>query len=153
MSGDGDGGGEGATNGGDLAPSHVTPIPSTSSEKSNQEKKAMLFDKSSVQSQLQTGGVITAVEVSRSGFGVREKHSSFLESYAGLLKGKGKNIASMSDKTEKDRCELLLQSLDFRFALTNESGKSWAVGKNLVFLKQSAYDTLEEAKKGGLGCK
>ena len=55
--------------------------------KSNQEKKAMLFDKSSVQSQLQTGGVITAVEVSRSGFGIREKHSSFLESYAGLLEG------------------------------------------------------------------
>ena len=30
-----------------------------------------------------------------------------------------------------------------------ESSKSWAVGKNLVFLKQSAHDALEEAREGG----
>ena len=79
----------------------------------------MLFDKASVQSQLQTGGVITAVEVSRSGFGIREKHESFLKDYAGLLEGKGEKIVGMTDKSEKERCDLLLQSLDFKFALSS----------------------------------
>ena len=65
----------------------------------------MLFDKASVQSQLQTGGVITAVEVSRSGFGIREKHESFLKDYAGLLEGKGEKIVGMTDKSEKERCD------------------------------------------------
>eukprot|EP00928_Gymnodinium_smaydae_P034983 TRINITY_DN24685_c0_g2_i1.p1 TRINITY_DN24685_c0_g2~~TRINITY_DN24685_c0_g2_i1.p1 ORF type:complete len:1324 (-),score=315.12 TRINITY_DN24685_c0_g2_i1:102-3914(-) len=112
--------------------------------------KPNTFDEDYVLSQLRCGGVLQAIEVSRSGYPVRINLKDCYLDYCFLGK-----VHASKDKTNDASKELpaLMRYLDELFELTEEPKtpdgeivKPFEVGKNLVFFKQSSHDFLQSVR-------
>lgn len=97
--------------------------------------KPNMIDDDHVMAQLRTGGVIQAIQVSRAGYPVRMNHKDCWHEYA-ILARKGAPGGV-------EHLEAFLQDLDSRFHLSAKE-PAWALGKNVVFIKQVAYERLNE---------
>ena len=118
--------------------------------KPNPKNQPEFFDSNAVTEQLRYGGVLQAVQISRSGFPVRLKHAEFFADFGILLIFKGgkllKEISRLSDQRAK--ILRLITALDSSFGLPRATtGRApFAVGKTRVFMKQTVFDSLRSLR-------
>lgn len=95
--------------------------------------KPNTFDDAYALEQMRSGGVVQAIEMSRTGFPVRMNHKDCLLDYRCLTPKIQENVTAM------------MTELDARFDLS-QLGQSWAIGKNLAFLKARAQEKLDKER-------
>eukprot|EP00928_Gymnodinium_smaydae_P079607 TRINITY_DN6349_c0_g2_i2.p1 TRINITY_DN6349_c0_g2~~TRINITY_DN6349_c0_g2_i2.p1 ORF type:complete len:1049 (-),score=172.03 TRINITY_DN6349_c0_g2_i2:167-3313(-) len=113
--------------------------------KATPQNKPDIFEDGYVQGQVKCGGVLQAIQVSRSGFPVRMSHRDCYLDYYYLLKG-SKLVDEVSDMSKA--IAELMKCLDDIFSLSTTTAEgdivqTYAVGKNMVFFKQSTHDYLQ----------
>ena len=107
--------------------------------KPNPKNAASTFESSYALEQLRRGGMLQAIRASRTGYPVRMTFDDLWKDYGDLAPS-----AAIIHSPPKERAMQLLELLEFKYALSvDQVGKSWAVGKSLVFLKSEAFATLE----------
>jgi myosin heavy subunit len=111
--------------------------------KPNPKKQADYFDRDMATEQLRCGGVVQAVEVSRSGYAVRVPHELFWESYRHILPELEKDLRRLEEKPAIERARGMLQLFEAKFSFSRDE-QTWDIGHTLVFLKQPVNDTLAE---------
>eukprot|EP01054_Gregarina_sp_Poly1_P001544 Gregarina_sp_Poly_1__1543@NODE_138_length_13117_cov_118_636935_g123_i0_p1_GENE_NODE_138_length_13117_cov_118_636935_g123_i0NODE_138_length_13117_cov_118_636935_g123_i0_p1_ORF_typecomplete_len1982_score361_18Myosin_head/PF00063_21/1_8e221ANAPC4_WD40/PF12894_7/17ANAPC4_WD40/PF12894_7/2_3e07ANAPC4_WD40/PF12894_7/0_0035ANAPC4_WD40/PF12894_7/1_5e05WD40/PF00400_32/1_9e10WD40/PF00400_32/1e02WD40/PF00400_32/1_8e02WD40/PF00400_32/0_53WD40/PF00400_32/0_00034Ge1_WD40/PF16529_5/0_00094Ge1_WD40/PF16529_5/1_7 len=112
--------------------------------KPNPRNKPDIFHRKSVAEQLRYAGVLQAVQVSRAGYPVRDKHDSFFMEYRCLLDRETRTTVTKIDN-ERARVQCAMERLEELYKIPKPRhgvAKSWAVGASLVFLKHEAYQTL-----------
>lgn len=117
--------------------------------KPNPQNVADIYDRLSVTEQLRYGGVLQAVQVSRAGYPIRITHMDVWLDYRFCLTSTAELHALEKNTDSRARAHDMMGSLETilkipRHAITN--GVTWAVGKTMVFMKQSAYDVLQKAR-------
>ena len=117
--------------------------------KPNPEKKPNNFSHNFVVQQLRCGGVLQAVEASRSGYPIRATHDGcWLDFSYALIRNDISAMAKVKvlvDKSPEERVRGMMQIYDRKFNLS-EAQQGWDVGKTLVFMKQYVYEILTEAR-------
>ena len=116
-----------------------------------------MYDREHIIDQLRCNGVIEAVRVARTGFPVRVLHQDFMHRFGALLKHQRKG-------TIEERVQELLPLLPKRggSSSANESKdmskfaiaclqSGLQVGFSKIFMRQSAFDTLEKLRAGTVG--
>ena len=88
------------------------------------------FDKDVVLDQLRYGGIVQAVQISRSGFPVRVSNEEMVDDFSGLA-----GVSKRGQPNTQRRVEQIMRSLETR------SGQ-YSVGKTKVFMKQQVWDSL-----------
>eukprot|EP00930_Biecheleria_cincta_P008752 TRINITY_DN1102_c0_g4_i1.p1 TRINITY_DN1102_c0_g4~~TRINITY_DN1102_c0_g4_i1.p1 ORF type:complete len:1698 (-),score=377.82 TRINITY_DN1102_c0_g4_i1:140-5233(-) len=114
--------------------------------KPNQQNVPDIFDRKGVTEQLRYGGVLQVVQVSRAGYPVRINHQECWDDYKVI--GQHKVVSELKHIDDnKIRAQKLLEHLNTELNIpAAKNGKSWAVGKTLVFFKQTAYERVKFAR-------
>ena len=95
------------------------------------------FDKDVVLDQLRYGGIIQAVQISRSGFPIRVTNEEMIDDFSGLAGVSKRGMANIQRRVEQ-----IMKSLDSHLQLGNVVKSGYAVGKTTTFMKQQVWDTL-----------
>ena len=95
------------------------------------------FDKDVVLDQLRYGGIIQAVQISRSGFPIRVSNEEMIDDFSGLA-----GVSKRGVPHTQRRVEQIMRSLDSHLQLGNVAKSGYAVGKTKTFMKQQVWDTL-----------
>lgn len=112
--------------------------------KPNNDKLPGVIDKPAVLNQLVTSGIIDAVKVRQHGFALHMLHAHFLQEFSVCI------MSSLAPSTPKEKAHFMALSpvgqAEALLQLANlpESGRQ--VGTTRVFLKQTAYDQLEQVR-------
>eukprot|EP00927_Polykrikos_kofoidii_P024116 TRINITY_DN219_c0_g1_i1.p1 TRINITY_DN219_c0_g1~~TRINITY_DN219_c0_g1_i1.p1 ORF type:complete len:1712 (+),score=344.09 TRINITY_DN219_c0_g1_i1:102-5237(+) len=114
--------------------------------KPNPQNLPDLYDRKGVTEQLRYGGVLQVVQVSRAGYPVRISHAECWDDYH-IIADK-KELAKIRGIDDgKVRVQKLLDHLAIQYNIPESNhGKSVAVGKNLVFFKQNAFERIKFAR-------
>jgi myosin heavy subunit/signal recognition particle receptor subunit beta len=105
------------------------------------------YDRKGVTEQLRYGGVLQVVQVSRAGYPVRVNHQECWDDYKVIATPQ--TVAGLKHLDDaKARAQKLLEHLnkELNIPKANHGYESWAVGKTMVFFKQSAYERLKFAR-------
>lgn len=96
------------------------------------------FDKEIVLDQLRYGGIVQAVQISRSGFPVRVMNEEMIDDFSGLA-----GVSKRTTPNIQKRVEQIMRALDCHLQLGNiVKGGGYAVGKTKTFMKQQIWDSL-----------
>mmetsp|Transcript_3782 Transcript_3782/g.4756 ORF Transcript_3782/g.4756 Transcript_3782/m.4756 type:complete len:1711 (+) Transcript_3782:132-5264(+) len=105
------------------------------------------YDRKSVVEQLRYGGVLQVVQVSRAGYPVRINHQECWNDYKILA-----SLSVIAGLKHLDDAKLRVQKLlehlntELHIPPNQHGGAAWAVGKSMVFFKQTAYERLKFAR-------
>jgi len=111
--------------------------------KPNPQNLPDLYDRKGVTEQLRYGGVLQVVQVSRAGYPVRINHQECWRDYK--IIGSPSVVSGLKHIDDgKLRAQKLLEHLDTELNIPKAAhGASWAVGKTMVFFKQTAYERVK----------
>jgi myosin heavy subunit len=115
--------------------------------KPNPQNEPDKYDRKAVTEQLRYGGVLQVVQVSRAGYPVRISHRECWDDYKVIANSKTvEGLKHLDDP--KIRAQKLMEHLNTELNIPpgNHGFKSWAVGKTLVFFKQSAFERVKFAR-------
>jgi len=115
--------------------------------KPNPQNEPDRYDRKAVTEQLRYGGVLQVVQVSRAGYPVRVNHKEAWDDYRIVAsQNVEKGLRHLDD--DKLRVQKLLEHLnkELNIPMSGHGLNSWAVGKTLVFFKQTAFERLKFAR-------
>jgi len=115
--------------------------------KPNPQNEPDKYDRKAVTEQLRYGGVLQVVQVSRAGYPVRVNHKEAWDDYRIVAtQNVEKGLRHIDDI--KLRVQKLLEHLNVELNIPKGAHglNSWAVGKTLVFFKQTAFERMKFAR-------
>jgi len=114
--------------------------------KPNPQNEADRYDRKGVTEQLRYGGVLQVVQVSRAGYPVRINHQECWDDYK--IIAAPSTVSGLKHLDDgKLRAQKLLEHLNTELHMPKpQHGNSWAVGKTMVFFKQTAFERLKFAR-------